>query len=344
MGKRITHILLFLVGMLAATAVLHQLDKLPFWGKLQGKLSYLGANPDRYDTLFLGSSRVRYGFIPSIYDARMAELGAPTTTLNLGLSGLRQHDYDTVLDWLIENKPPKLRRLMIEVHQWEQGLRGSNWMTSHEIEVHSIKYLPARLQSIAMSRHPWSKKLEKATHALLHSLTNYLRVGQGPRIADSVIKQALGRPPWHVRKIRNAGWTELTAETVSPGHLKKHKAWLGTPEAARAKLAAKRKSLETPATIGGFNVAALKSQIARLRACGIEPIYVIMPHCAFNFFGRDGVRQVRDDVTVFEFDVVSENEDLHELAQWFDASHMVRSGGELFSNKLADRIHALDKN
>jgi hypothetical protein len=287
---------------------------------------------------------VHNGFILATYDARMAELGAATKKLNLGQSGLRQHDYDTVLDWLVANKPPKLRHLFIELHAWVQGPRNKNWMTAHEIEIHSIKHLPTRLHSIAIDKNGWGTKCGHATHAILHSLANYLRVGQAPRIVDALARRACNRSPWAVRALPDAGWLELSQVTVSnKKRLEQHIKWLADPAPALRGLANKRKDLEPPSHRGGFNVAGFRSQVARLRACGIEPIYVVMPHYAFNFYGRDGLREVRDEVTILEFDVVSENEALHEFSRWFDWAHMMKPGAELLSRQLADRVHAIDK-
>ena len=340
MSKRITHILIFMIGLLVATTGLHRLDDMPFWGMLNKKVTHLRDHLAQYDTIFLGSSRVHNGFIPSVYDARMAALGDPTTTLNLGQSGLRQHDYDAVIDWMIANRPPKLRRLMIELHAWVQGPRNDNWMTAHEIEIHPIRHLPARLTSIAIDNNDWSTKLEHAVHATLHSVTNYLRVGQGPRIVDALVQA----PP-QVRDLPDEGWEELSPATMTnKRRLEQHNKWVADPGPALRTLETKRQDLEPESRRGGFNVSALRSQIARLRAEGIEPVYVVMPHYAFNFYGRDGLAAVRDEVTILEFDVVSENEDLHEFPLWFDWAHMMKPGAERFSNKLAERIHALPKN
>lgn len=67
-----------------------------------------------------------------------------------------------------------------------------------------------------------------------------------------------------------------------------------------------------------------------------------MPHYAFNFYGRDGVTEVVDEVTILEFDVVAENEDLHEFRLWFDHAHMNQEGAQVFSQRLAEVLHELE--
>ena len=339
--KHILHTTLFLVGLFGTSAWVRSLDEFPFWGALQRKVNHLAYDLGAYDTLFIGSSRAHNGFIPEVFDARMAELGTPTRSFNFALEGLRQHDYGALLDWLLSRDVSKLDYLLIELHAWVQGPRNENWMTAYEFEIHPWPYWGERLQSILCNHDGFSAKVEQAVHATAHVLANMFRIGQAPRILDAELRRRNGELPWRHVPVDNEGGKELSTETVGEQRIRQHEKWLARSDDAARSLASKRRDIAPKYLRGGFNAAAMRNQIAKIRAAGIEPIFVIMPHYAGNFFGRDGVAAFRDEVVILELDDPNDHEDLYELAHWFDWAHMLKPGAELASRRIADHVHAL---
>ncbi|MCB9880102.1 MAG: hypothetical protein H6835_21115, partial [Planctomycetes bacterium] len=137
-------------------------------------------------------------------------------------------------------------------------------------------------------------------------------------------------------KLEDAGWEELSDATVPEPRRKQHAEWTRDPAPALRALQAKRDDINVESLRGGFNVEGFRRQVARLRAAGLEPIYVVMPHYALNFYGREAIAELREEVTILEMDVPQAFEDVYEFANWYDWAHLMRPGAEVFTRRLAD--------
>ncbi len=78
------------------------------------KLAHLAGDPHRYDTLFIGSSYVYRGVVPSLFDAVTRERGLPTTSFNFGVPGMRGLETEFVLEQVLSLEPRRLRWVWIE--------------------------------------------------------------------------------------------------------------------------------------------------------------------------------------------------------------------------------------
>ena len=186
-----------------------------------------------YDTVFLGTSRVLNGMLPVEFDARMAELGMPTRSFNLGLSGLLPNDITALVDWLVAQPSLRLKRAIVELHAFEQGERGGQWMTDFQVEMHAPALLGARLESVWLSRHPWWSKLEIAAFACAHTAANTLRIGQGGRILDGLMMRWRGEPVW-THEVLEHGYEDVKSVRTAI-----HR-WSGsTPHGSRIRAAGK---------------------------------------------------------------------------------------------------------
>lgn len=343
MSKHLLHVALYAVILLLTASVIRSYDALPYWGMARGKLAFLEHHLEDYDVLFLGSSRVHNGFMPSVFDERMTELGEPVKSFCWGQSGQRQHDYDPIIDWLIGQRPQRLKYLMIELHAWVQGPRNNNWMSAHEIGRHQWQTFRTRAVSLLIGRDDFGTKCEKLLHCGAHVLANTFRIGQGPRILDENLAPLDGRKRWKRWRIPHEGWKELSQETARKRRLKVHEEWRSRPDRAAGQLAKKRENIAIPRFNGGFNHGGMERQIERLRAAGIEPIYVIMPHYATNFLGRDGALEWADKVTILELDRPQLAGPIYDFSNWFDSAHMIKSGAQLCSKKIAEFVHEAGK-
>lgn len=102
---------IFLAVLVAGCSFIHRLlPSRPDVPVVSAKLAWLAAHPDTYDTLFIGTSRVFHGFQPRVFDERMAALGHPSRSFNLGAAALNFPESLFVLDSALARmaKPPKL--------------------------------------------------------------------------------------------------------------------------------------------------------------------------------------------------------------------------------------------
>ncbi|MFT6081112.1 MAG: hypothetical protein ACI8UD_002146 [Planctomycetota bacterium] len=334
--SRALHISLFLVGMLATSTVIRHFDALPFWSSSRQKAAFLAVAFDQVDTLFLGSSRVHRGIIPEVFDHEMQTLGHPCASFNLGLAGSRMHDAQRLLNWVLEQKPRRLQRVFIELHSYDQSIREGQWMSNLMTETHAPSTLAPRLRSIALSKVSVAAKLTTVAYTLAHTVVNALRIGQGARILDDCSRRWSGRSPRHFHIIADRGFTPLDpANETRDYRRRQHDAWVSDPERAASMLDYKRKDLIPDRTHGGFDHEACRAQIATLRDAGIELVYVLMPSYSVHFLGRDGVEDIKDEVKVISFEDPDRHAALYEFELWFDRSHLVKQGAQIFSAELA---------
>jgi hypothetical protein len=94
--------------------------------EVRDKLAWLAAHGGEYDTLFLGSSRVRRQISPKIFDERMAARGVPTRSFNLGIDAMTFPELSFVLREILASKPPKLRWVIADVNPLRRKLGPAN--------------------------------------------------------------------------------------------------------------------------------------------------------------------------------------------------------------------------
>jgi hypothetical protein len=337
MFSRVLHSLLFAAGLFGTAAWIQHVEPTPFLSWARHKIEHVERLGEGYDTLFLGSSRMNYGLDPARFDARMKELGRPTKSFNLALSGHRQHDVGAVVTWLLAHKPASLRRVVIELHSFAQLVRAGDWMSDQELEMHTAGEFVGRCHSILLGPSPWTDKVLQFRFVFAHTLTNVLRVGQAPRILDDWIARSRGEglpltyPPPH------AGWAAVE-DLKLPHVLADHERFVSGKVDVAGVVAQRVQDVAPPYLRGGFNFASIRAQAAALRAAGIEPVYVVMPSFSQDNLGRDGAREFAREARVLELDRPDAHRPLYETALYYDSSQFGTAGAAVFSPYLAELL------
>ncbi|MBL8753617.1 MAG: hypothetical protein JNK15_09970 [Planctomycetes bacterium] len=333
MLRRTLHVVLFLVALVGTAAAIRSVDHLPFWSWARPRLAWLQHHAAEFDVMFFGSSRVHYGIVPKQFDDRLGELGHAVRSCNAGLSGARPHDTNAVVSWLVGQRPARLRLAVVELHSWSRPMAEVNWMTDQEVESHVPGEWVRRVRSMWISTNPTWTRCEQLYGLTVHTLANLFRIGQGPRIAADLLNPTRGEAA-RERAVADAGYTDVSSSKAES--LKKaSQEWRDNQ--ARREALLRRTQGELPADQrGGFDVASAKALAAELRSAGVQVVFLVMPSFAGNFVGRDGVAELAASEVVLELDLPAANPQLFVFDQWFDQSHMTRSGAEAFSRRLAE--------
>jgi hypothetical protein len=80
-------------------------------------LRFFQRHGDDFDTLFIGSSRIRDQISPAIFDRAMQEAGFPTRTLNFGVNAMYPPEDGYFLERLLGAKPRQLKWVFIELNE-----------------------------------------------------------------------------------------------------------------------------------------------------------------------------------------------------------------------------------
>lgn len=336
LGKLCLHLVVAAAGAISALRLLHELDSIPFWSWGRSKICEIVAHGDEYDVVFAGSSRIHNGFVPADFDSRMAELGVRTHSFNFGLSGLQGHDVVPRIDWLLAHRSPSLRVLVVELQSWDQRPWVDDWMTDQAVESRVVSDLGERLRSIWLDDQSVMEKLHLVGTTMAHTLVNVLRIGQGPRILDTLIANAIGVAPPGTWPVEDAGFrpagTGRTQEGDSP--------FRADPARAAEMLVVKERVEQSGNLHACFNLHAFLAMHNRITAAGIVPVYVRMPmHGVDTISGR--VKEIAAEFPVIDFGVPKEQPELFVHALWDDPGHFNSAGARLFSRLLAERMRNL---
>ena len=337
MLKTLAHLGLFLAGMVLVDVNLHDVEPLPFWSWSRNKVNWVAEHGEDYDTVFFGSSRMHYAVQPEVFDARMAELGLPTKSFNFALSGLRMHDVAVMLDWVMAHKPARLQRAVIELHSFDQRIRGGQWFSDQDLEMHAPGVFGMRVQSVLLSKTPFLDKLAQLQYVALHSLSNALRLGQGTRLVKDWLARARGERLPKAYDVASSGWDDVSA--VKLEHMiREHEEFPSLRAHFEQQLSWKVTNQRIEDLEGGFNAGAVRTIASRLRSAGVEPIFVVMPSFSCDFYGRDGVAEVAREVRVLELDDPAPNRPIYDWSCYYDSSHLNAQGAAAFSRFLAERV------
>jgi hypothetical protein len=102
-----------------ACAGLNALLPFPEIDVVSSNLRFFQQHRDDFDTLFIGSSRIRHQISPAIFDRTMRAAGLPTRTFNFGINGMVAPEDGYVLERLLGAKPRHLRWVFIELDELE---------------------------------------------------------------------------------------------------------------------------------------------------------------------------------------------------------------------------------
>src|SRR6266404_2822951 len=98
-------------------AGLNAILPLPEIDVLSPNLRFFLQHRDDFDTLFIGSSRIRHQISPAIFDRTMGAAGFPTRTFNFGVNAMVPPEDGYVLERLLGARPRHLKWVFIELDE-----------------------------------------------------------------------------------------------------------------------------------------------------------------------------------------------------------------------------------
>lgn len=325
----------FLLAWVLTFLLIGHLADVPEMGTLDDKLRYFAAHQDDYDLVFVGSSRLHRGVVPSLFDAEMAALGHPLRSFNFGTLGMQPHEASALVRRLLENRPARLRFVVIEPGEFDPELPKENRFKKRVIFWHDRQETLAVWRStLARQDLPWTQRADLLLTHGLHFAARTLALDRGfdllRRIAPPV------EPPSKLAElVRYQGFLPYTATSYE--FSEERKTFLADLEGYRYKVAAlateRQREKAPPASLA----PTISAQQAELEHFGMTPIYLIPPtlrdQSGFHALHRAGVLP-----RFLAFDDPTEYPWLYEENLRFDPEHLTQEGAELFTRLLAERL------
>lgn len=320
-AKGLLHGACFAAAFVASAALIGRALPFPQVPKLYPKYRYFAENRARFDTIFIGSSRVYHQLDPQQFDAEVAALGGRTQSVNLAYDSVWPPESWYFLRRLLALRPPRLRWVFIELMEVHAGLEARNDRTLRTAHWHDWRHTVIVWRDIlAASRGRAEKWRLAAEHAAI-----FLR--------------------WNSNLGRGA---EALAATVLPRRPERAELWLGRggflPEDDRAitpaELPGYRETVARlargvpPQPANALYRAALDDLMAEVRRAGAQPVFLITPTLseAERFTG------LPEGVPVFSFADPAQYPALYAPENRYDAWHLNGKGAAEFTSQLARRF------
>lgn len=298
------------------------------------KFAHFAAHKDEYDTLFLGSSRIYRGIMPSLFDELTASHGRPTRSFNFGIDGMFPPEDGYVFDAIAALRPRKLRTVFIESSMFTANFEDRDPESPRIVHWHDWERTRLICADVLRSKNgglSWNRvffgeerEREKFRLALTHLRLFVMR------------SLSLGRGQTFVRELFQPERSPLQKSLGSEnnGFLPmKERGGLEGPklDEYRRQLAQRHAKPAKKVEVRPSPHANLERMFRRVRALGAEPIVIISPILG----GSRLYPQASSRVAVLDFTDLQRRAELFAEEHRADASHLRPRGAELFTRALA---------
>ena len=314
---------------LIATALMHMMPPVRP-SQLGAKLDWLADHGAKFDTFFIGSSRVHRQIVPDIFDSEMAAHGLKTSSYNLAGDGMRPPEDEFVMEHAFANRTAPLRLLLVECNFVELKIPDGDAGTSRAIYWHDAARMK-RLWRCCWSSGRGFTVSDYATRAwkgvrqfpahIQHWIWSSGRLGLGN---DLLTATFLGAPPRDdTRELGASGYRPPKAVPPMNGSALRD---------YEKDLAAVRKNPPQHSTEDYESQAALawKKQLAE--KLGARLVLIASPYPKSKTFAP------RDDITFLDFSDPNRYPELYVPEHRRDHGHLNVRGSEIYTRHIARQI------
>ncbi len=310
---------------------------------VQAKLERIKEAPDKYNTLFIGSSRIYRQIAPHLFDQLAADRGLATISFNAGVDGMRAPEDGFFFDQILKLHPKGLRWIFVELNELRLPVNRRQRGSSRAVYWHDWPRMVLLFREALAARKSTSPSgIYRELQLPIGDFREHLGlfVQNMSNLGESApLMEALFHP--HRRRIYRA---PLGAE--EDGFLEVPN-WHGmSPQTRviyeRALEGRLRNQRVTPSDFGSApSQDALWGMIDKIEALGATPILLIAPTTAPKNFAPKP-RNGRSPL-VFDFSNLDEYADLYEEQYRMDGEHLNTAGAEIFTRHICARFAQLAK-
>lgn len=332
--RAIRNTLVFLAAFAATAALLRATLPDASGEVIDTKIHVFEQHKDRYDVVFLGSSRVYRGFVPELFDQACAREGVPVTSFNFGLLGARASEILEVLKELRRMHPARLRWVFVDPEPLNLLVRNERMLTRREIDWHDPGLTWDVMKLVWSSPIPLWERLGILWHHWNAFSYDILNVGRGEPLA----RRAVGRK-WYIENLDEAVGVRRDGYRAHPESLAERAA-AGVPAAVAElerfpqKVEALRHAKDPVADVSEEKLVFFRRIEEAVRALGAEPIFVVLPtvlrrHELARAYAHGHVTALLD------YGDPNRYPELYTPEHRYDVGHANHAGAKLFTRALA---------
>lgn len=315
---------LFLVAFAATCGLLHSRMSFPSVPEIAPRFRYFAEHRDEFDTIFIGSSRVRHGIIPQTFDEEMAKHQLHTRSFNLGYSGMWPPESYYYLRQVLALHPKKLRFVFIELMDYRFGQAEGEAPTMRSIYWHDVPHAGMALRLVAESPLPFTQKLGLLATHTKEFVQNMTNPGRGAEWLEQ--RYFPTKKKFDTSWIARRGFDPEPATEWSEAAKAEYQRQIEAFQQARQH--------ETPARSG--LVSAVQKLAEEVEKAHAIPIFVVPPTVRPEEHFSAGMSLVLPED--FAFDDPSRFPRLYQPELHYDPGHLSAQGADAFTRLLADRI------
>lgn len=300
---------------------------------MQVKLQHFAEHRDEYDLVFIGSSRIYRGFVPSLMEERLREAGEPLRAFNFGLLGLCTPGAELVVARIAELEPERLRWVLIDPESLDYMLHARNPRARRVIEWHDASTTLTICGMILASEElPFAERRELIGKHLLSFVYNATHLGKvSPWLADQF---GLGVPRSQIDEFlgeRNDGYRAYHGIFEPKNKQERRKRELVTRTwKNRVRALAQKDIDEEPLSPTALDL--YRRLRAATEAAGAQLVLVTAP----SLDPRDDVvRAARQlDIPILRYDRPQEHPELYRRQHRYSGEHLNDDGARAFTEAL----------
>jgi hypothetical protein len=314
----------FIAAFALACGVLFSLRPFPDVPGIGQKYHYFKHHKDRYDVLFVGSSRFYHQIIPKQFDARVKELGKEDIrSFNFGYDGMWPPESYFVVRQILALKPRSLRWVVIDLMDVNANLDVRNNSTERMAYWHDPEHtLLAWRHLYYESAHQKDERVRLILAHARHLVGQLANIGAGARAIQDLLSPTR---PWKQPK----EWAGT--EGFDPGP---DTPMVGKELAGYHETVARLRQDLPPREVGPELRAGMADLIRDIRLAGAEPIFVIAP----TLNSRENFTNLPEGAALFAFNNPNDFPALFDPAMHYDGWHLNERGARTFTDLLAERF------
>jgi hypothetical protein len=298
------------------------------------KLRHFAEHKAEYDLIFIGSSRVYRGFVPSLFEEQVQQAGLSARAFNFGLLGLRAPEAELVLRRIAELEPGRLRWVLVDPEPLDLMFRERNPRARRVIEWHDARTTLTVSEMILDDEDmtPALRWERLGTHfiSFLYNLTHvgearpWIASSLGLRLPADEVEEFLG-PAGDGYRPYHGTYQPATEEELEEGE-RVSKAW-----DARVRGLARETVDEEPlpeARLGFYRRLQEATE-----AAGAQLVLVTAPSFAPRQEILRAARQL--ELPILRFDRPQEHPELYRREHRYRHEHLNDAGARAFTEALA---------
>lgn len=326
---------------LLVASVMHALTPWPSDYGLGAKFEFFAEHKDEYEILFFGSSVIYRSVVPAVIENTLRAGGEPLRCFNFGNPGMRAFETDHLLKEALALRPAKIKWVIVEARHWQDSIFSEHAWTKRAAHWHSSDELSLALESVRLSDAAPPGKFFMAIDHLLHWAWNQTAYGRGTDIAVSLLGGDVHEDE-KAQLAAHGGYRALEDED-DEDFSRRHAIFLKNQDKFKRGVAALERARRTPGSLDGYNLRAIETQIAAIRAAGAEPIYIIPPGPPGLVSQPAVLRLLKAGLipALLVYNDPATYRRLYSIGFHFDSNHLNRSGAAYFSRLLGKDLSLL---